>query len=66
MDSFGIEYIAEEVKKFIGNENITTNINRIQSNDSILGEYFYIGFINFMLIGKSLLDYVNLVSRNKY
>ena len=66
MDSFGIEYIAEEVKKFIVNENITTNINRIQSNDSILGEYFYIGFINFMLIGKSLLDYVNLVSRNKY
>ena len=66
MDSFGIEYIAEEVKKFIGNENITTNINRIQSNDSILSEYFYIGFINFMLIGKSLLDYVNLVSRNKY
>ena len=66
MDSFGIEYIAEEVKKFIGNENITTNINRIQSNDSILGEYFYIGFISFMLIGKSLLDYVNLVSRNKY
>ena len=28
--------------------------------------YFYIGFISFMLKGKSLLDYRNLFSRNDY
>ena len=28
--------------------------------------YFCIGFIDFMLRGKSLLDYTNLFSRDKY
>ena len=28
--------------------------------------YFCIGFVNFMLKGKSLLDYINLFSPNKY
>ena len=31
-DSFGIEHIPKEVKKFIGNRNITSNIYRIQKN----------------------------------
>ena len=30
-DSFGIEHIPKEVKKFIGNRNIVTNIYRIQN-----------------------------------
>ena len=25
-DSFGVEYIVKEIKKFIGNKNITTKI----------------------------------------
>ena len=29
-DSFGIEYIPKEVKKFIGNRNIISNIYRIK------------------------------------
>ena len=29
-DSFGVEYIPKEVKKVIGNEDIKTNIFRIQ------------------------------------
>ena len=29
-------------------------------------EYFYIGFIDFVLKGKSLLDYTNLFSPNDY
>ena len=29
-------------------------------------EYFCIGFIGFMLEGKSLLDYTNLFSSNEY
>ena len=28
-DSFGVEHIPKEIKKFIGNKNIITNINRI-------------------------------------
>ena len=51
---------------FIGNKNIITNIYRIQGNGLILCGYFYIGFIDFMLEGKSLLDYTSLISFNEY
>ena len=47
-------------------KNILTNIYRIQAYDSIMCGYFYIGFINFLLIGKSLLEYTNLFSPNDY
>ena len=43
-----------------------TNIYRIQTYNSIMCEYFCIGFIDFMLKGKSFLDYTNLFSRNDY
>ena len=65
-DSFGVEHIPEELKKFIGNKNIITNIYRIQPYDSIMCGYFCIGFIDFMLKGKSLLEYTNLFSPNEY
>ena len=39
-DSFGVEHIPKETKKFIGNKNIITNIYRIQPYDSIMcGKY---------------------------
>ena len=38
------------------------NIFRIQAYDSIMCVYFYIGFINFMLAGKTLTDFTNLFS----
>ena len=38
--SFGIEHIPKEVKKFIGNRNIISNIYRIQNYDSIMCGYF--------------------------
>ena len=63
-DSFGVEHIPKEIKKFIGNKNIITNIYRIQAYDLIMCGYFCIGFIDFMLKGKSLLDYTNLFSPN--
>ena len=34
-DSFGVEDIPKEIKKFIGNKSIITNIDRIQACDSI-------------------------------
>ena len=51
-DSFGVEHIPKEIKKFIGNKNITTYICRVQAYDSIMCRYFCIIFINFMLKGK--------------
>ena len=57
-DSFGFEHILKEVKKFIGNKNITI-IFRIQAYDLMYG-YYCIGFIDFMLKGKSLKDFTNL------
>ena len=53
-DSFGVEYIPKESKKFIGNKNIGTNIYRIRAYDSIMCGYFCAGFIDFMLQCKNL------------
>ena len=65
-DSFGVEHIPKEIKKLIGNKNVITNIYRIQKYDSIICGYFRIGFIDFMLKSKSLLDYTNLFAPNNY
>ena len=60
--SFGVEHVLEEIKKFVGNKNITANIFRVQANDSVLCGYFCIGFFDFMLAGKKLTDYTSLFS----
>ena len=65
-DSFGIEHIPKEINKFIGNNKIKSNIFRIQAYDSIMCGYFCIEFINYMLKGKTLLDYTNLFSPNDF
>ena len=41
-----------------------TKIFRIQAYDSIMCGYFCIGFIDFMLAGKTLTDFTNLFSPN--
>ena len=73
-DSFGIEHIPKEINKFISNDTtkwsaiarIKSNIFRIQVYDSIMCGYFCIEFINYMLKGKTLLDYINLFSPNDF
>ena len=50
-NSFGVEHIAKEIK-----------ISRIQAYDSVIGGYFYIGFIDFMLKDKILKEFTNLFS----
>ena len=47
-DSFGVEHIPREIKKFIGNKNIA-NIFRIHAYNFIMYRYFYIRFTDFML-----------------
>ena len=65
-DSFGVKHIPKEIKKFIGNKNMITNIYRIQAFDSIMYGYFCVGFFNSMLKGKRLLNYTNLFSPIDY
>ena len=65
-DSFGVEHIPKEIKTFISNKNIKTNIFRIREYDSIMCRYFCVGFIDFMLAGKTLTEFTNLFSPNKF
>ena len=71
-DSFGVEHIPKDKKTFINrslpcasqNKNVKANIFRIQAYDSIMCGYFCIGFIYFMLAGKTLTEFTNLFSPN--
>ena len=63
---FGVKRIAKQIEKFLRNKNIITNIYKIQAFNSIMYGYFCIGFIDFMLNGKSFLHYRNLFSPNNY
>ena len=59
-DKFGVEHVPEEIKEFVGNENIIANIFRVQPNNSVMCGYFCIGFIDFMLAGKKLTDFMSM------
>ena len=61
-DSFGVEYVPEEILKFIGIKSIKANIFRVQASNSIMYRYFCIGFIDFMLAGKKMTDFTSLFS----
>ena len=65
-DSFEVEHVPKEIEKFIGHKNIKTNIFRIQSNNSRMCGYFWIGIIDFMFVGKTLIDYNSLLSPDDF
>ena len=65
-DSFGIQCIIQEVFSKIKDKSINHNIFRIQDNDSIMSGFYCIAFIEYILAGKTLLDYTNLFSLNYY
>ena len=65
-DSFWVEHVPKEIRKLIGNKTIITNIYRIQAYHSIMCGYFCVGFIDFVLKGRSWLEYTNLFSPNDY
>ena len=69
-DSFGVEHILKEIKTLIVLcpllLKIKTNIFRIQAYDSMMCGYFCIGFIDFMLAGKTLTEFTNLFSSNNF
>ena len=64
--SFGVEHVPKEIKEFVGNKSIKANIFRVQANDSVICGYFCIGFIDFMLAGKKLIDYTSLFSPHDF
>ena len=73
-DSFRVEHIPKEIKTFISRSlsialrprlRVTTTIFRIQAYDSMCG-YFCLGFIDFMLPGKTLTEFTNLFSPNNF
>ena len=51
-DSFGVEHVPEEIRKFMGNKNKIANIFRLQRSNSIMCGYFFIAFIDFILEGR--------------
>ena len=59
-DSFGVEYVPEEIKEFIGNKKTKANMFRVEASNSIMCGYFCIRFIDFMLAGKKLTDFTSL------
>ena len=73
-NSFDVEHIPKEIKTFINcplssalqNKNTKTNIFRIQAYDSIMCEYFCIGFVDFMLAGKTLTEFTNFFTPNNF
>ena len=50
----------------IKDKSITHNIFRIQYNESIMCRFYCIAFIEYMPVGKALLDYTTLFSPNDY
>ena len=63
-DSFGTEYISQVEVNKIKDKSITNNIFRIKVNESIMCRSYSIAFIEYILAGKTFLDYTNLFSLN--
>ena len=61
-DSFGVEHVPKKTEKLLGHKSIKKkkNIFRIQASHSIICWCFCIGLIDFMLTGKTLIDYLSL------
>ena len=65
-DSFGVEQVPKEIKRFIGHKNTKTKAFRIQADNSIMCGNFCIGFIDFMFANKTLIDFTSLFSSHDF
>ena len=50
----------------IADKSITHDIFRIEENNCIMCGFYCIVFIEYMLAGKALLNYINLISLDDY
>ena len=58
LDSFGVEHIPKDVKRFINKSIDVVNISRIKH---VICGYFCIGFIVLLLAGKNLTDFDDMI-----
>ena len=65
-NSLTLEHLLKGIRTFISYKNIKTNVFRIQACDSLMCGYFCIGFIDFMVSGKTLPEFTNLFSPNNF
>ena len=63
-NNFGVEHTPKEVKMFIDKYIVVTNIFRIQAYNSAMCGYFWIRFIDFMFVGKTLTPLLIFFPRN--
>ena len=61
-----MKYIPQEALSKVKDQSVTQNIFRIRSDDSIMCGFYCIVFIEYMIAGKTLLDYTKLFSPNDY
>ena len=61
-DSFGLEHIPKVIRTFINNKNI----KKIFLEYNHIIQYFCIGFVDFMIAGKTLTEFTNLFSSNNF
>ena len=50
------------MKEFIGNRNMKANIFQVKANNLVMCGYFCIGFIDFMLGDRNLVDMTSMFS----
>ena len=65
-DSFGVEHLPREIKRFLRGKDLMVNIYRVQDIRSILCGYYCIKFLDFMFDGKSLMDFTSLFSPHDF
>ena len=65
-NSFGVGHIPKEIKIFIDKSIVVANIFRMQVYGSVICGYFCVEFIDFMLKGKTLKEFTNLLSPNDF
>ena len=58
-NSFYVELVPEEI---VWNKIIIANIFQVQANNSVMCGNFCIGFIDFMLAGKKLTDFISMTN----
>ena len=65
-NNFAVEHVREKVKTFIRNKKIKGNTFRVQANNLIVCGYFSIEFIDFMLAGKKMTNFMNVFSPHDF
>ena len=61
-----LELFPHKVLSKIKNKSITHNIFKVQDDESIMCGFYCIAFVEYMLAGKTLLDYTSLFYQNYY